>query len=724
MDYKAQLNEMQYEAVTTSSQYCRVIAGAGSGKTRVLTYRIAYLIEERDVNPYQILAITFTNKAANEMKERVMKLVPESQGKIWVMTFHSFCCRFLRQEISHLENGMKSNFTIIDDDDQEKIIKQIGKDRGYAAKDPVLRSLPSYISSRKSEGELPDEVTLGRNPMEKEWKEMYTIYQEMLVSANLLDFDDLLLYTDKILKRCPSVRSYWQERFSHLLIDEFQDTNPIQFDLIKLLLNGENELYVVGDPDQTIYTWRGANQDILLHMTRLFDVETITLTENYRSTSFILNAANQLISHNKKRLPKDLFTRKKEGSPIVYHDYASSFDEAKQVTLEIQRLRQSHRYSEIVLLYRANYLTLPFEKELTRAKIPFRIYGGQKFYQRREVKDVLAYIRLLVNEKDPVSMERIFNVPRRGIGDTSIARLKKEAEEARLSWIEYIEQCEGKESDIPTKALTAMKGVVLTIRSYQQKMESQPIDELMEDLLEEIHYEEYLKDLEDQADERIENVHALLDDMKSAVGEEHQLSLEEYLNNIALMSSQDYVEEEESVTLMTVHTAKGLEFPVVFLTGMNEGIFPSSRSVSESVDGIEEERRLAYVAITRAKEKLYVSSYRSDVRNPFQVPSSFLKEAMIQEKRIKKPSFAQDDFFRKSEEISHTSRIRVPKMVPNSIVWNVGDILIHKVFGEGEVVEYDGKYVTVQFSPNIGRKKLLGSFPGLEKKSVDGGDMA
>lgn len=729
------LNDKQIQAVTTRSQYCRVIAGAGSGKTRVLTNRFIYLMSEMNAYPNQILAITFTNKAAKEIKDRIIKFLPNiSERALNIFTFHSFCARFLRQEIEHI--NIPRSFAIIDEEDQKSILKRILKSEGYNSKSQMIKDLPGYISYQKTLGLYPSDVVLKLfNQNEKEKLRLYKLYQEELERCDQLDFDDLLLRAIEILKGFPEVRKKWQAKFSNILIDEFQDTNDIQYDLVKLLLTYETNLYVVGDPDQTIYTWRGANQNILLNMKEMFPgVETVILEENYRSTGNILNIANKLIAMNKKRIPKNLFTSNTDGAPVAYNEFYDSFTEARFVIQNILQLVNSNEYvyKDIVIMYRANYLTLPFEKLLVQNQIPYVIYGGQKFYQRKEIKDILAYLRLLVNKNDNVSLERILNIPKRGIGDTSIERLREEATSENKVYYDYIVNANKETSEIPSKALNAMMSVVNLLDDLRKKMVEMPIGEFLSYLLETIHYKEHLTLTEDNADERYENVETLITDIVGIMKSDSELTFESYLENIALMSSQDYVENSNSVTLMTVHTAKGLEFPVVFVTGLNDGVFPSARAINDDPDnGLEEERRICYVAFTRAMEKLYVSSFHMSYNGQFANPSCFVNEAGLKEiKRKQNENLRFGDYdiysFHKSTpkkvEVKHkinvTSNYTNNNNHANNVSWHIGDRLKHLTFGYGVVIGVEDTMISVKFSDgNI--KKLLGSHSSITKIERD-----
>lgn len=726
MDYKQLLNEHQYQAVSTDSQYVRIIAGAGSGKTRVLTYRIAYLIGELHVEPWKILAITFTNKVAKEMKERAIQLVPDAAADLNVMTFHSFCTRFLRREISML--GYPTTFTIYDEDDQESLVKSIAEDNGYRRGDDIVKQTLSYIASKKTVGLMPADITIGKDsfPGEKECLRLFGIYEERLHSMYCLDFDDLLLKAIQILEASPNIRTKWQNRIDHVLIDEFQDTNDVQYKLLKLLLKPSASLYVVGDPDQTIYTWRGANQNIILDIDKIFPTETIVLDRNYRSTQTILDSANELISHNRLRVKKDLYTETKGGDAIINHRALRADDEADWVLREIQKLRynKKFRYSDVAILYRASYLTLPFEKAFNRYRIPYRIFGGVRFYQRKEIKDVLAYFRLLSNKKDNVSFERIINIPRRGIGEKTIDLLKKESYEANLSAYEYVEEIEKHTTEIKTKCVVSLTDMIHQIDKTRSRLleNLEAFSEVLKEFITGLGYFDYLAEDDDKG--RVDNVNALFDDILAYMKENPQSGFDEYLQNVSLTSAQDDIADGDYVSLMTVHTAKGLEFKDVFLVGLNEGVFPSERTLSENAYiGLEEERRLCYVAFTRAKEKLYLScnGEYSFIIQARKVPSRFFKEAGINFERPKEYTFGPQE--------PHVGVPQAPtigaSLGSNGITdWAPGDKVEHKTFGPGVVLKViDGTIIEVEFD-NVGTKKLLASHPAISRVDKDTGGMS
>ncbi len=726
MDYRKLLNERQYEAVTTSSPYVRIIAGAGSGKTRVLTYRIAFLIGEMHIAPQKILAITFTNKVAKEMKERASQLVPEASMSLRVSTFHSLCARFLREEVKSTL-GYPAQFTIFDEDDQERLVKTIVSEMGYKKNDEIVKLSLSYIGTNKTYGRYPGDIRIVKPnfPQEKECLEVFSRYEEKLQSMYAMDFDDLLLKTIQILADFPDIRSKWQHRIDHILIDEFQDTNDVQYRLLKLLLKPSATLYVVGDPDQTIYTWRGANQNIILDLDKNYPIETIVLDRNYRSTQMILNTANKLIDHNRLRVKKDLYTENAGGAEVVTHRALRADDEAEWVVREIQRLRYNKKfqYSDVAILYRASYLTLPFENAFNRYRMPYQVFGGVRFYQRAEIKDVLAYFRLLSNIKDDVSFERIINIPRRGIGEKTVDTLKAEAHAAGLSLYEYVRVIDQHSTEIKTKCVVSLTDLISRIDKCREKLTSdlEAFSEVLKQFIVDLGYFDYLADDEDKGDFRIDNVNALFDDILSYIKDNPQSGFEEYLQNVSLTSSQDDLNDGDFISMMTVHTAKGLEFKNVFIVGLNEGVFPSERTMSENAYlGLEEERRLCYVALTRAQEKLYLScnGEYSYVIQSRKLPSRFFKEAGIDFDRGKELRYGPQ------ESPGRTSSL-ASSMANNGILdWAPGDQIIHKVFGPGTVVAViDNTIIDVDF-PSVGRKKLMSSHPAIQRVEKNTGGMS
>lgn len=734
MDYHSLLNENQYKAVSTDKQYVRVVAGAGSGKTRVLTYRLSYLISEKNVNPFSIVAIAFTNKVASEMKSRALSLLNDDSCGLSVSTFHSFCAKFLRKEIGVLD--FPNNFTIFDEEDTETLIKNIGVSRGYKKNDEFVKHAINFIGFNKCLGRYPDDIPDReiKGPLDKTALEIFKEYEHKKDKSFSLDFDDLLLKTIIILENFESIRLKWQNRISNILVDEFQDTNDVQYKLLKLLMNNKTSLYVVGDPDQTIYTWRGANQNIIMNFTRDFpSAQTIILDRNYRSTKKILDTANTLISHNKKRVPKNLYTENNEGQDIVCKQFTSAVFEAKYVIEEIERLHnQEHvSYKDIAVLYRAAYLTLPYENEFINKQIPYRIYGGLKFFQRREIKDLIAYFRLLYNEKDDVSFERIVNVPRRSFGESSLSTLKEEKEAHNLSYLEYIKGIDLNYSSIlRAKHVGILKNLndLLEVARERLKLNLEAYPKILEDFVDSIGYIEYLKLDDETSEDRISNVKTLFENINNFLKDNPYSSFSDYLENIALQTSQDEMEDSEQVSLMTIHVAKGLEFKYVFVISLVDGVFPSSRTMDENgADGLEEERRLCYVAFTRAKEKLYVTANTgySFVLQSHALLSRFFDEAKL---KISSGRTASPLLYKKNNAVYNfddetrdfmdilskeddffDDEIEVPD-------WQVGDIAFHDAFGEGEVLEVldGGSIVRVNFY-NSGIKSILSSHPKIHK---------
>lgn len=724
MDYRTLLNEQQYKAVSTDSQYVRVVAGAGSGKTRTLTYRISYLIGEKGFRPSSILAITFTNKAALEMKQRAISLVPQAKTTLSISTFHSFCARFLRQEIDLL--GFSNDFQIIDDEDQLQMIKDIAVANGFKKKDPIVKYALNFISHQKCIGNYPEDVSLNSHCLEEDKTSLkfYSIYEDQKDLMGKLDFDDLLLKTIQVLSSSKSTRDKWRSKYSNILIDEFQDTNDIQFKLVKLLMGEHTNLYVVGDPDQTIYTWRGANQNIILQFESTFrNAETIILNENYRSTQNILNAANKLISFNKKRVPKDLFTSNIKGDKVEFVSSISREAEARNVAHKIEiysRLDPNFSYKDVAILYRAAYLTLPIEKEFMQRRLPYVIYGGIKFFQRKEIKDILAYFNLIYNKKDDLSFKRIINVPKRDIGEKTISVLEAEKQQAGLSFFEYIERIKEFDTELRTKNILALTNLINAIKDVKNKLNDnlEAYPSVLQKFIEDIGYYDYLKNDEDGED-RIDNVQTLFDDILTYVKNNPDSTFQSYLENAMLQTSQDEIKDGDFISLMTVHVAKGLEFKYVFVIGLNQGVFPSDRTTIESgEDGLEEERRLCYVAFTRAKQKLHVSCNRSYsyVLGCEGIQSQFVKESGISTQERPYVNSNQSIFNNFSSTIKPASKqtskqeaVTKSQQTNGITDWKVGDLVNHEKFGKGVVIEVvDQTIVKINFDKE-GVKSILSS---------------
>ncbi len=723
MDFQTQLNPKQWQAVSTESSYVRIIAGAGSGKTRVLTFRLAYLIQEKHVFPEQILAITFTNKVAKEMLSRANQLVNNLGSRLKIMTYHSFAARFLRREIHVL--GYPTSFTILDDDDQEKLVKSIAEDKGFRRGDEIVKQALKYIAEQKSAGIMPEQITITyeRFPTEKLCLSFYEVYEAKMRAMANLDFDDLLLKAIFILEKYPEILAKWRQYYRHILVDEFQDTNDVQYRLLTLLLSKNTSLYVVGDPDQTIYSWRGANPKIIMDLASTFPIDTIILNQNYRSTKPILDLANRLIDFNQHRVKKDLFTELIEGQPVTHQRYFNREEEAHAVVQTIRRyLQQGKLAKDMAILYRANYLTLPFEKALTREQLPFRIFGGMRFYQRQEIKDAIAYFKLILNSKDDLSFERIINVPRRGIGDVTFQQLKSIATSRNLSLYDAslgLDMFPG----VSSKLKIQLKPMMEIIEKYRIRLQTDGIDIRLEV---EAYLQElgYIKSLQESDEEdRIENLYTLFDDLEEFLQRNDEPSFSQYLENISLMSSQDDIVEENFISLMTVHTAKGLEFDHVFVIGLNEGVFPSMRTLDDDAYlGLEEERRLCYVAFTRAKQTLSLTcaSDFSFVIGGNLIPSRFFKEAGLTFQSAYRDPFTPPTTMVTSHPsrlgVVHASTVEKPVVSMAKIEWKLGDACVHESFGKGRVKSIiSSDIIEIAFELPNQVKKLVAQHPKLKK---------
>ena len=705
----SQLNDNQKLAVVDNSKHIRVVAGAGSGKTRVLTMRIAYLIEQQNVKPYNILGITFTNKAAKEMKSRILEMLEDKGSGTTISTIHSLCMRILMQDIDKL--GYPKNFSICDSADQKQILKEAYKQLGVDKNEISYSSALDYIGNNKYEFISPTKAldfAYGDYMITKKAK-IYKYYEDRLKETYSLDFDDLILFTLKLFEQYPTCLQYWSNKYHYVLVDEFQDIDLSQYKLIKYLSSVHDNLYVVGDPDQTIYTWRGANVNIIMNFDKDFkDSKTIYLNENYRSTNNILNGANSVISNNKNRLKKDLYSKNGDGSKIIHKSLDSDEDEAYYVAREIEKLHNDGtNYNDIAVLYRSNYLSRNIEKALMEKRIPYIIYGGLRFYEREEVKDILSYLRLIVSNND-LAFIRVINKPRRGIGETTVNNILNMAKANNLTMYEVI-----KKGLYPKNKSTFDKFVSM-VEKWRNDLTILPLEKLFEEVLTDSGYREMLE--KDNETERLENIKTLIDDIKEYEETYPDSSLDEYLMMISLYTDKASEEErKESVSLMTIHSAKGLEFENVFVIALCEGVFPSNKSMQEGSSGVEEERRLAYVAYTRAKKKLYLSDTNdySYVLSSNKMASRFIKE--IDEEYIEhlneiKPTFTskifsdEDTGFDKDEAISFGED------------YNNGDLVVSTVFGDGVVIDSNNGILTIAFSHPHGIKKILASHPSISKK--------
>lgn len=708
------LNDKQKEAVIDDSKHLRIIAGAGSGKTRVLTMRIAYLIEQKHINPKNVLAITFTNKAANEMKNRISEMLGEAGDGAFISTIHSLCVRILKEEIGVF--GYPRNFTIVDGDDQKTILKEAYKEFNIDKKDLSYGSALDYIANCKYE-ELSYEKAMDQAYGEKKLVDkanVYKYYDERLKSLYALDFDDLILFTVRLFKLHKDILQKWSSKFIYIHVDEFQDIDKTQYELIKLLSSTHDNVYVVGDPDQTIYTWRGADVNIIVNFDKDFkNTKTIILNQNYRSTNNILEGANSLIKYNKSRVPKDLFSENGDGDKIVHKTLPDETSEAYYVVSCIQSLlKQGYEYNDIAILYRSNYLSREVEKVFIENRIPYVIYGGIRFYERMEVKDILSYLRLIVTGDD-LAFQRVINQPKRGIGQKSIDTIFSLAKDNNISMYEVVKQ------GLFAKNQSVLESFVDMVERWKSSLDGKPLEEVLTDVFEQSGYRSMLE--KENETERIENVKSLIDDIKDYQETYPGSTLADYLSMISLYTDKANTDGSASVSLMTIHASKGLEFKVVFVVGLSEGIFPSERTMLEQ-KGVEEERRLAYVAYTRAKEKLTLTdtSSFSYVVNSAKTTSRFVNE--VDEKYIEhldKPVLKQQSVF----DVPFTTKIssiEPKKEAPRRPSrYRKSDVVVHKIFGEGVVVKCDGDFVTVAFSYPHGTKTIKADHPSIRKKTAN-----
>lgn len=688
------LNDKQYQAATSTSKYLRIIAGAGSGKTRVLTYRIAYLIDNLGYYPSSILAITFTNKAAQEIRQRIEETLNMGHLRMNISTFHSFCSRIIREECKAI--GYPANFSILDDDDQKKIVKDIIKEKEFDDKQLKISSCLDYIANKKNSWVSPEYALKQsvHNYAMHQKAQIYQAYEEYLSKNYALDFDDLILKSIKVFEEYPIILDKWRNRIRHILVDEFQDVDPNQFKLLVQLAGKDNEVTVVGDPDQTIYTWRGADINIILSFDSVFKgCETISLEQNYRSSGNILKVANQLIEHNKKRLKKNLFTKAELGFEISQYYGENELKEAEYVIDNINDLYDGKEtfYKDCAILYRTNAQSAPLEQVLMNRGIKYKIYGGIRFYRRMEIKDSIAYLKLATNLMDNLSCLRLLENTGKGIGKTTIEKIKANATtEDKPIFIHLKESISDLNILYKKKQGESLACFVRQIQELHDQLLLEPLKghTILDDHLHKYGYFDML--IEYEMDDKIENVHQFIDQMKSFLKQEGA-SLEEFVQNITLMSAQDEIDDsgDDYVKLMTIHTAKGLEFKNVFIFGLVDQIFPSTRTISESADGIEEERRLFYVAITRAKKRLFLSTSGGYSYMGPRVPSRFLREIVITAKQEK--VVIRNDNLKTS--------------TPTNI--RAGSVIKHDVFGEGIVInERDGIIDVVFKDPRFNRKTL------------------
>ncbi|MEG2800921.1 MAG: UvrD-helicase domain-containing protein [Longicatena sp.] len=742
-----ELNANQREAVQCTNHHLRIIAGAGSGKTRVVTTRIAYLINDCHVYPNKILAITFTNKAAKEMKERVTRILGEVSNAVNISTIHSFCVRLLREDIYNI--GYPRNFTILDSDDQKSILRDAYRQLQIDVKSYSYNSVLSYISGNKTHFVSASDAknSAGHYEGNKIKADVYAFYEKRLKDMFALDFDDLLIFAYRILHTFEEIRNKWQRRFTYLHVDEFQDVDDLQYKIIKLLVKEDSFLCVVGDPDQTIYTWRGAQVDIIMNFEKDFkDSKTVVLNENYRSTQQILNGANALIKNNVHRIDKDLFTRIESDQRIVHFTSMDDQNEPIWVASKIMGLHQKGiNYYDIAILYRSNYLSRGLEKALLDFKIPYRIYGGIRFYDRAEIKDALSYLRLLApsSEGDELALyknlaiKRIINSPKRGIGAKTLENIETLASEANTNMYEILKSQEiGK-----GKARASILSFVKVIEECLSLVDVISIDQLLTKVLEDSGYLFMLQ--EDKEIERLENLKELISDIASYVERNPEGSLQEYLQEISLYTDKDNSENKEFVQLMTIHAAKGLEFDNVFVYSLCEGIFPNEKSICEGGQpALEEERRLAYVAFTRAKKQLFLSDSQgySFVLDKLKSTSRFIQEIpedCIEDVGAKAHNayarnmntFSGNEFlstsfnqantqiqqqtFEEKRAMQQKNNEGQPKKKGKI---RKGDLVTHDIFHDGVVIKLEDGLATIAFEKKFGIRKIMVNHPSLSKK--------
>lgn len=706
------LNPKQKEAATYLDGHLRIIAGAGSGKTRVITYRIAYLIENVGVDPRHILAITFTNKAANEMKSRVEKILGLYSAGSTICTIHSLCVRVLRQHSTLL--GYPHNFIIMDEEDQKSLIKKLFKEKEMDGKNITVKSMINYISSYKIAFISPEKAMKMASSLigEQQKAMIYGLYEEYKKAHNMFDFDDLLLKTLEIFQDHPEVVEKWSRQYQFVHVDEFQDVGAIEYQLIHYF-GKDSTVCVVGDPDQTIYSFRGSDVNFILNFDKDYkNVKTVILNQNYRSTKTILDISNNLIRKNKNRLEKDLFCNLEEGPKVIHYSGSSEDAEAAYICQTIEdtiATVEGVNYHDFAILYRANYLSRPIEQELIKRQMDYKIFGGLKFFNRKEVKDALSYIRLLVNDDD-LSFERIVNVPGRGIGTKTLEKITLCATRHGISDYEaiclYHDEI-GLSSRIKKELRVMIEGLEKARRSTKS------LEEVYEELLRDVGYMDMLK--KDEEDNRIDNLMELKSSIAAYMKANPETAdFDNYLQDIALYTTQDDATDQEYVSLMSIHMAKGLEFNYVFVAGLSEDIFPSMRSIAEEGDdGLEEERRLAYVAFTRAKKCLYLTDSQgfSFVSHSPKLTSRFVDE--IGKNKVEhigsKSRFKTENYINTNASIEEL-------VGDNEIVdWQLGDLVEHDIFGKGVVVAINGKTLDIAFNVPHGVKTLMASHKALKR---------
>jgi len=688
-NYLGELNPAQFEAVTYIDGPLLVYAGAGSGKTKVITYKIAYLIDQIAIRPYQILAVTFTNKAAEEMKARTEHLIKEDIKDLFIGTFHSICARILRREITHI--GFKENFTILDEEDATNIIRDIMKEKGIDTKYINPDEIRDYISKAKMNMIKAQELEEG-DYFENIVKKVYIDYEKLLKENNALDFDDLILFTIEIFKRYPEIHYAYSTKFRHILVDEFQDVNKMQYEFIKLLTQYTRKFTLVGDDDQSIYSFRGASAEFIDRVFEEFpELKVVKLEKNYRSPQTILDVANKLIKYNRRKQDKELYSDIDEENAISFYEALDELDEARFVVNKIKSLKENNRflYKDMAILYRTNFQSRPFEEYLIQEGIPYQVIGGQKFYGRTEIKDIIAYLTLVNNPYDNLSFKRIINIPPRKIGEKTVEELEKMRKDG-ISLFEVLEEYIKEHDSKPLKEFYEL------VQALIQLSKSLPLPQFVEEVISKTRYINYIgtKYKEDK-DERIGNIKEFVNMVINFTKETEEPTLQNLLTQISLITSIDEARGDDRVSLMTLHAAKGLEFPVVFLVGLEEGLLPHFKSL-ESIKEIEEERRLCYVGITRAKKKLFLSYA---VRR-----TKFGNLALTKTSRF----LSESEVFEYNKEKVERSTFSIRK----------GDTVLHRIWGVGKVLDvvYDGDipFATIEFL-KIGIKNLDLRYAPLEK---------
>ena len=743
------LNKEQQEAVKATDGPLLIMAGAGSGKTRVLTHRIAYLMAEKEVAPWSILAITFTNKAAREMRERVQSLLGPVADEIWISTFHSMCVRILRRDIDRI--GINRNFSILDTTDQLSVIKNILKDKNIDTKKFDPRSFLGSISSAKNELQTAEDYAKTAGGMhERMISDVYLEYQKKLKKNQALDFDDLIMTTIQLFTRVPEVLEFYQRKFQYIHVDEYQDTNRAQYMLVKLLASRFKNICVVGDSDQSIYRWRGADISNILSFEKDYShAKSIFLEQNYRSTKRILRAANEVIEKNSNRKPKKLWTENMDGNNISYFRADSEYLEGQFVAGKIKQMVDGgvRRYSDIAILYRTNAQSRVMEEVLLKSNINYTIVGGIKFYDRKEIKDILAYLRVIANPDDDISLARIINVPKRGVGASSIDKIANYAIANDLTMFQALQEVE--QIGLGGKILNSLVEFRNQINNWVDMQEYLSVTELVDEMLDKTGYRDLLKSEKTiEAQSRLENIDEFLSVTKNFEEKNEDKSLVAFLTDLALVADIDKLEEDDkdkgdAVVLMTLHSAKGLEFPVVFLIGLEEGVFPHSRSLMEE-DEMEEERRLAYVGITRAEQELFITNAQMRTlfgrtnMNPVsrfigEIPGDLiedLREQLMEQQKQQRQQQTQQrqqfqqrqqtsPFVSKQPETRSTIRPTMTSTGGDDIAWKVGDKAAHKKWGTGTVVSVKGegesKELDIAFPSPIGIKRLLAKFAPITK---------